>query len=74
MEESTIIAPEEPQVPHLDTLIKTVNGRICREGDVSLVNWQFCKPKLLPLKTFTIEKLEKLQREAEEKLVSSSQD
>lgn len=64
----------EAQIPHLDTLIKSVKGRICREGDESLVNWQFCKPKLLPLKTFSIENLEKLQKEAEEKLQLSSQD
>jgi BBSome-interacting protein 1 len=27
----------------------------------------FCKPKLLPLKSMTLEKLEKMQRQAEEK-------
>lgn len=28
-----------------------------------------CKPKLMPLKSVTLEKLEKMQREAEEKLL-----
>lgn len=28
----------------------------------------FCKPKILPLKSFTLEKLEKIQKDAEEKL------
>lgn len=29
-----------------------------------------CKPKLMPLKSITLEKLEKMQKEAEEKLKS----
>lgn len=74
MDESNVDVPLEAQIPHLDTLIKSLNGRICQESDGSAVSWQFCKPKLLPLKTFSIEKLEKLQQEAEEKLRLSTQD
>ena len=53
-------------LPKLETLIHNHPGRINTSFPDS--HWQFCKPVLLPLKTFTIEKLEKLQREAEEKL------
>jgi BBSome-interacting protein 1 len=44
---------------------------VCQKHDEPHLSWTFCKPKLLPLKTFTIEKLEKLQKEAEEKLQRS---
>lgn len=57
----------------LETLLQSVRGRIShrRPHEESKPNWVFCKPQLLPLKTFTIEKLEKLQKEAEEKLMKS---
>jgi hypothetical protein len=58
----------------LETLLQSVKGRIShrRQHEESKLSWTFCKPKLLPLKTFTIEKLEKLQKEAEEKLMNSN--
>jgi len=28
----------------------------------------FCKPKIMPMKSFTLEKLDKIQKEAEDKL------
>ena len=58
----------------LETLLQSVKGRISHrcQHEESKLNWTFCKPKLLPLKTFTIEKLEKLQKEAEEKLMNSN--
>ena len=34
----------------------------------------FCKPKLMPLKSVTLEKLEKLQKEAEDKLKSKAEE
>lgn len=54
-----------------ESLIKSVKGRLCQKHDEPHLSWTFCKPKLLPLKTFTVEKLEKLQKEAEEKLQRS---
>ena len=50
----------------IDQLIESTRGRICQIQEES--NWKLCPPKLLPLKTFTVEKLEKLQKEAEEQL------
>lgn len=56
-----------------ETLLQSTKGRIGEfHNEDSHSNWVFCKPKLLPLKTFTIEKLEKLQKEAEEKLMNSN--
>lgn len=79
MEESTINNTGLPLNANLKTdtlvdfesLIKSVKGRVCQKHDEPHLSWTFCKPKLLPLKTFTIEKLEKLQKEAEEKLQRS---
>lgn len=36
--------------------------------DENITEMTFCKPKILPLKSFTVEKLEKIQKEAAEKL------
>ena len=40
-------------------------GLVYQEEQPSVV---ICKPKLLPLKSVTLEKLEKMQKEAEEKV------
>lgn len=58
-----------------ERLIESTKGRICHslhDEESKSYNWMFCKPKLLPLKTFTIEKLEKLQKEAEQNLLQSN--
>ena len=66
MEESIINKTGSPLNDNLETvttfeaLIKSTKGRICQKHDEPHLSWTFCKPKLLPLKTFTIEKLEKL--------------
>ena len=57
--------------PKLENLIENHRGRVYLQVHS---DWKFCKPKLLPLKTFTIEKLEKLQQEAEAKLRSLPQE
>lgn len=49
------------------------NGQIMIEDVPELV---LCKPRLIPLKSFTLEKLEKMQQEAEKarEQVNSDQD
>lgn len=53
----------------MDSGIKEIvwppNGFLFKEETLSPV---FCKPKLIPLKSVTLEKLEKMQSEALEKL------
>ncbi len=80
MEESTII-PEKATFSYshqtvsfdLETLLQSAKGKICHcQHEDANPNWVFCKPKLLPLKTFTVQKLEKLQKEAEEKLLNTN--
>lgn len=58
-------------LPEIEKLLSSHQGRT--NPDINL-HWRFCKPKLLPLKTFTIEKLEKLQSEAEDRLKQSESD
>lgn len=40
-------------------------GLLYREDQVSVI---LCKPKVLPLKSVTLEKLEKMQKDAQEKI------
>ena len=57
----------QPLVQHHDTALNPI---ISSEGIVVYEESPFyvlCKPKLLPMKSVTIEKLEKLQREANER-------
>jgi len=68
MENSTV---SSSVLPDIEKLLSSHQGRL--NANINL-NWKFCKPKLLPLKTFTIEKLEKLQAEAEENLRHSESD
>lgn len=49
---------------NIPTLIPDT-GLLHRQDDHRLI---LCKPKLMPLKSVTLEKLEKMQKEAEEKL------
>lgn len=56
----------------IDILTESIRGRLCHKQDES--SWKLCPPKLLPLKTFTVEKLEKLQKEAEEQLRNAATD
>ena len=58
-------------LPEIEKLLSSHQGQI--NPDINL-HWKFCKPKLLPLKTFTIEKLEKLQSEAEDRLKQGESD
>lgn len=62
---------ENSELPELETLIRNHGGQIAA-GPYPDSQWYYCKPKLLPLKTFTVEKLEKLQHEAEKKLDKSA--
>ena len=60
------------------TLIKEVLPKHGQLYDEDLPTMVLCKPKLLPLKSVTLEKLEKMQRDAEEtvrkqELAASSQ-
>ena len=48
------------------TLIKDVLPKQGQLYDEDLPTMVLCKPKLLPLKSVTLEKLEKMQRDAEE--------
>jgi len=48
------------------TLFKEVLPKQGQLYDEDLPNMVLCKPKLLPLKSVTLEKLEKMQRDAEE--------
>lgn len=65
--------PNQSVSSTFEALLQSTRGRICHsQQDEPHSNWALCKPKLLPLKTFTIEKLEKLQKEAEEKLMNSN--
>lgn len=41
------------------------NGQIISEDNPTL---QLCKPRLIPLKSFTLQKLEKIQQEAFQKV------
>lgn len=43
------------------------DGVLCYEEEPFFI---LCKPKLLPIKSVTIEKMEKLQREAQEKAMA----
>jgi len=72
IQSSTIADSENSSLPDIDSLIQSVRGRICPRQEET--TWKFCQPKLLPLKTFTVEKLEKLQKEAEEQLKKTSTD
>lgn len=53
---------EEPIKP-----IIPKDGVLCYEEEPFFI---LCKPKLLPIKSVTIEKMEKLQREAQEKAMA----
>jgi len=48
------------------TLLKEVLPKQGQLYDEDLPSMVLCKPKLLPLKSVTLEKLEKMQRDAEE--------
>ena len=69
-EKSTFSNPDRAVSPVLEAFLQSTKGRICHRQHED-PSWVFCKPKLLPLKTFTIQKLEKLQKEAEEKLLNT---
>lgn len=56
-------------IAELESNIHNHSGQICQE---LVSNYKFCKPRILPLKTFTVEILEKLQKEAEERLKNLS--
>jgi len=56
---------EEPSSDPTFPLYLPSKGLLHRAEPPSLL---LCKPKLLPLKSVTLEKLEKMQREAEDKL------
>ena len=53
---------EEAKVPFREVLPK--KGLLFTESQSQMV---LCKPKLLPLKSFTLQKLEKMQNEAKER-------
>jgi len=50
----------------MSSLIKEVLPKQGQLYDEDLPTMVLCKPKLLPLKSVTLEKLEKMQRDAEE--------
>lgn len=62
-------AANEGGIINIPTLIPN-KGVIHREDGHRLI---LCKPKLMPLKSVTLEKLEKMQKEAEEKLLLQQQ-
>ncbi|KAA0712368.1 BBSome-interacting protein 1 [Triplophysa tibetana] len=53
-------------MPEVKSMLREVlpkQGQLCMEDVPTMV---LCKPKLLPLKSVTLEKLEKMQKEAQE--------
>ncbi|XP_078499896.1 BBSome-interacting protein 1 [Lissotriton helveticus] len=52
-----------PEVKSMFREVLPKQGQLCVEDVPAMV---LCKPKLLPLKSVTLEKLEKMQREAQE--------
>ncbi|XP_030058621.1 BBSome-interacting protein 1 [Microcaecilia unicolor] len=52
-----------PEVKSMFREVLPKQGQLCVEDTPTMV---LCKPKLLPLKSVTLEKLEKMQREAQE--------
>uniref|UniRef100_A0A8C4X6Y6 BBSome interacting protein 1 n=1 Tax=Erpetoichthys calabaricus TaxID=27687 RepID=A0A8C4X6Y6_ERPCA len=52
-----------PEVKSMFREVLPKQGQLCMEDGSTMV---LCKPKLLPLKSVTLEKLEKMQREAQE--------
>ncbi|KAG8548495.1 hypothetical protein GDO81_025225 [Engystomops pustulosus] len=65
-----------PEVKSMFREVLPKQGQLCVEDVPTMV---MCKPKLLPLKSVTLTKLEKMQRDAQEtikqqEMVQSSQD
>ncbi|OCT69694.1 hypothetical protein XELAEV_18036618mg [Xenopus laevis] len=52
-----------PEVKSMFREVLPKQGQLCVEDVPTMV---LCKPKILPLKSVTLEKLEKMQREAQE--------
>nr|XP_033796322.1 BBSome-interacting protein 1 [Geotrypetes seraphini] len=52
-----------PEVKSMFREVLPKQGQLCVEATPTMV---LCKPKLLPLKSVTLDKLEKMQREAQE--------
>ncbi|XP_069467877.1 BBSome-interacting protein 1 [Ambystoma mexicanum] len=52
-----------PEVKSMFREVLPKQGQLCVEDVPTMV---LCKPKLLPLKSVTLEKLEKMQRDAQE--------
>ncbi|XP_029910157.1 BBSome-interacting protein 1 [Myripristis murdjan] len=62
----TTVAHSEDTMPEVKSIFREVlpkQGQLSMEDVPTLV---LCKPKLLPLKSVTLEKLEKMQMEAQE--------
>lgn len=65
---SSLVPP--PQSPKDSEPIKPIvpkDGILCYEEESFFI---LCKPKLLPIKSVTIEKMERLQREAQDKAMT----
>ncbi|XP_021712786.1 BBSome-interacting protein 1 [Aedes aegypti] len=57
--------PQQPSQQQPITLILPTSGKLFYEKKQDFV---LCKPQLLPLKSFSLEKLEKMQKEAHRQL------
>lgn len=60
--EAKVVGPDNP--PHLDFILPD-HGKLFYEQKLDFV---FCKPHLMPLKSVTLDKLEKMQKQAQEQL------
>lgn len=61
---STSVNPNESQSPRIEFVVPDY-GKLFYEQKPDFV---FCKPHLMPLKSVTLEKLEKMQKQAQEQL------
>lgn len=61
---STAVNPNEAESPRIEFVIPDC-GKLFYEQKSDFV---FCKPHLMPLKSVTLEKLEKMQKQAQEQL------
>lgn len=64
MSAEPVNSPEEHRTPKIDLVLPDL-GKLFYEEKPDFV---YCKPHLMPLKSVTLEKLEKMQKQAQEQL------
>lgn len=64
---SSLVPPQPPKDSEPIKPIVPKDGVLCYEEESFFI---LCKPKLLPIKSVTIEKMERLRREAQDKAMN----